>query len=102
MADYRLLPTWADTNNATLRAGSSVRCSIVLKGTTKKVALFLAACGEPHVAEPGPDRQRPPVRIGSHVGQFAQALHHRIVVHDDRRFVLADLRDGLANAPREG
>ena len=43
------------------------------------------------VAETGADCQHAPVEAISNVGQLAQTLHDRIIVHDDHRFAVADL-----------
>src|SRR4029077_2497265 len=50
--------------------------------------------GEAAVAETGADRKHSPVRHVAHERRLAQALHHRVIVHNDHRVVLADGRNG--------
>src|SRR6185437_4745233 len=56
---------------------------------------------EPRVAEAGADGEDAPMPDVLHVGQFAQPLHHRVVVHDDDGVVAADLGDAVADRLRQ-
>ena len=59
------------------------------------------AIGVACVAETGADCQHAPVEAISNVGQLAQTLHDRIIVHDNHRFAVADFGDLLADYPWE-
>src|SRR5262245_44977626 len=61
-------------------------------------SLCLMPIGKACVAKPGTDGENAPVRAVLDVRQLAQALHDRIVVHHDQRFVLGDLGDAFAQA----
>ncbi len=64
------------------------------------VGLF-APVGEAGIAETGADGQHAPPFIVLHRRQLAEALHHRVVVDDDRCFMVVDVRDFLADAVGE-
>ena len=59
------------------------------------VRLFVdgVSIGEPGITETGADREDAPMFSVAHVGYFAQSLYNRIVVHDDRCFIVADRRN---------
>ena len=57
------------------------------------LAFFRVAIGKTRITEPSPDCQNRPALAVLHTRQFAQALHHGVVVHDDHRFGFSDLRD---------
>ena len=56
---------------------------------------FAIAVGEAGVTEARADRQHAPAVNVLHEGDFGQSLHHAVVVHEDGRVLLADLRDGF-------
>jgi hypothetical protein len=58
------------------------------------------AIAETRVTKPGSDRQNAPALYVLHIGDLAQPLDHRIVVQNNRRFMIADLRDHLVDANR--
>src|SRR3954465_11994130 len=62
---------------------------------------FLDAIGKARVAEAGADGQYAPALDVAHERHFAQALNHRIVVHEHSGAVLADFRDPLEQARRQ-
>src|SRR5215217_5537221 len=59
---------------------------------------FFRAVIEPRIAEAGADREDPPTFHVLHERDLAQALHHRIVVHQHGGAVLADLRNTFNQA----
>ena len=65
-------------------------------------ACFLnLAIGVARVAETGADCRHAPVEVISNVGQLAQTLHDRIIVHDNHQFAVADFGDLLTDYPWE-
>jgi PAS domain S-box-containing protein len=49
----------------------------------------------------GANGENAPARKFAHRGDFAQALHHRVIVEDDRRIVTADTRQLFADGARQ-
>src|SRR5665809_78138 len=71
------------------------------KGTHGSSVARFAAVGVAGVAEAGADRQHAPPVVILHRRQLAETLHDGVVVDDDRRFVVVDERDIMANAVGE-
>ncbi len=55
---------------------------------------LVSPVGEKRVTQPCTYREYRPRRNFLHERRFAQALHHRVIVHDDRALMVADARDG--------
>lgn len=73
-----------------------------LQSPTDQASPFLLlpriAHGETRVAETGADGEDSPALVVLHKRNFAQALHHAVIVHQNRRVVIADSGDRLDQA----
>src|SRR5690554_871793 len=77
-------------NNATETARRFEPAAKSRRALFLRLALRVRAIGEARVAEPGSDRHHAPMLDVLHEGQLAQSLHYGVVVHEDRRLMLAD------------
>ena len=63
------------------------------------VGSILVAIGETCIAEARADRQHAPMRHVLHVGDFAETLHHRVIVHDHIGPMTVDPRQHVGQHP---
>src|ERR671924_414085 len=84
-------------------APSSFESLATLGRLRMTAALLLArgAIGEARIAEPGADGQHAPALDVLHEWHLAQALHHRVIMHQHGGVIAADGRDGLAQGARQ-
>jgi hypothetical protein len=100
------------SGNKRCRDRTPIRPAFARRATSPEGEVWHRACGhrrsllagrpvgKPRIAEPGPDRQHTPMLDVAHVGHFAEALHHRVIVHQDGHVVIADRGDRLGEPCR--
>src|SRR6185437_16242079 len=65
------------------------------------LAFVIRSAGEPRISQPGSDGQNAPVSSALHVGDLAEALDDRIIVHHHDRIVPIDPGYALADGARQ-